>query len=72
MKLYEILEKLENCITIDEGALDTATGEIIDFDALDALELERDTKIENIACWIKNLTSDAEQLKSEKQNLEKR
>ena len=48
MKLYEIDEAILNCI-------DTETGEIIDADQLDKLTMERDTKIENVACWIKDL-----------------
>ena len=42
-------------------------GEILNADALDALEIERDEKIENIALYIKNLLSDAEQFKAEKE-----
>ena len=43
------------------------TGEIIDSAKLDELQMDRDIKIENIACWIKNLTADAEALKAQKQ-----
>ena len=59
MKLYEIDEAILNCI-------DTETGEIIDADQLDKLTMERDTKIENVACWIKDLKAEAEALKAEK------
>ena len=31
-------------------AIDTETGEILDVEALNNLALERDTKIENLAC----------------------
>lgn len=57
--LYEIDNEIINCI-------DTETGEIIDVEKLQALQIERDTKIENIALWYKNLVSDAEQYKAEK------
>lgn len=60
MNLYEIDERLEL-------GFDTETGEILDSDYLDKLEMERDSKIENIALWIKNLKSDAEALKAEKE-----
>ena len=60
MKLFEIDEAILNCV-------DMETGEIIDSEQLDALKMEREQKIENIACWIKNLTSDAEALKAQKQ-----
>ena len=59
MKLYEIDEAILNCI-------DTETGEIIDADQLDKLQMERDTKLENVACWIKDLKAEAEALKAEK------
>lgn len=60
MKLFEIDEAIMNCV-------DMETGEIIDSEMLDKLQMERDKKIENIACWIKNLESDAEALKEQKQ-----
>lgn len=65
MRLYEIDDAILECVDQD-------TGEVIDIDRLEALELERDTKISNIACWIKDLKAEAEALKTEKQNLEKR
>ena len=65
MKLYEIDEAILNCI-------DTETGEIIDADQLDKLQMERDAKLENVACWIKDLKAEAEALKAEKQALSER
>lgn len=65
MKIYEIEQAILDCI-------DTETGEIIDVDRLTALEMERDKKISNIACWIKDLKAEAEAIKTEKQNLAKR
>ena len=59
MNLYEINEAIMNCI-------DEETGEIVDVQALNELSIERDTKIENLACWYKNLMSDVEALKAEK------
>lgn len=52
--------------------VDEETGEITDFEQLDKLQLERDEKIENIALWIKNLKSDEESYKTEKQSFEDR
>ena len=73
MNLYEIDERLVNLVT--EG-FDSETGEILegtDLDkAIDECQMDLNTKISNIACFVKNLLSDAEQLKAEKQNLEKR
>lgn len=51
---------------------DMETGEIIDPEALDNLLMQKDEKIENIACWIKNLLSDADAIKAEKDALAER
>lgn len=67
LKLFEIVKEIESCVKLDdERMVNTESGEIIDIEALAALELERDTKIENIGCWIKNLLADAEALKEQK------
>lgn len=60
MNLYEIDNEIMNCV-------DMETGEIIDAEKLDKLQMDKEQKIENIALWIKNLLSDAEALKAEKQ-----
>ena len=65
MKLYEIDNAILDCI-------DTETGEVIDIDKLNELQLERDTKIENVACWIKDLKAEAEAIKAEKNALAER
>lgn len=57
--LYEIDQAIMNCV-------DAETGEIIDAEALEALTMERDRKLEGIALWIKNLQSDALAYKAEK------
>ena len=65
MTLYEI----DKAIT---DLADPETGEITDFEALDNLQMARDQKIENIACYYKNLVSDAEAIKAEKEALAER
>lgn len=65
MNLYELQINIDSLV-------DQETGEIIDIDALNALELERDTKISNIACWIKSLKAEAEAIKAEEQSLNHR
>ena len=65
MTIYEINEEILNCIDLE-------TGEIIDIDKLNELELERDAKIENVACWIKELKAEAEAIKAEKLALAER
>ena len=73
MKLFEIDARLASCIKIsDDTAVDTETGEVIDIEALEALEMERDAKIENIGIWIKELTANAEAIKVEKLKLAER
>ncbi len=70
MNLFEINDAIQRCVKLEasDNYVDTETGEIIDTEALDNLVMERDTKIRNIACWIKNLESDekalAEQIKT--------
>ena len=67
MKLFDIDEKLAACVKLDESrVVDTESGEIIDLEAIAALEMERDKKIENLGCWYKNLLADAEALKAQK------
>ena len=64
--LYEINQNILNCITTAEGmTVNTETGEVIDLEALEQLELERSEKIRNIALWIKNLKSDVTALDAE-------
>lgn len=50
--LYEINDAIASCI-------DPETGEIIDIELWESTQLERETKLESIVCWIKNLLSDA-------------
>lgn len=57
--LYEIDMEIMMC-------LDQDTGEIIDPERLNALQMERNSKIENVALWIKNLQADANAFKAEK------
>lgn len=64
MKLYELIAQIDNF----EFEIDEETGEITNTQDLDKLEIERDTKIENIALWIKNLSADVEAYKREKES----
>lgn len=65
MNLYQIDEAILECI-------DTENGDILDLEKLEALEIERDSKISNLACWVKELRSDATGIKAEKDALDKR
>lgn len=65
MTLYEIDQGILSC-------LDLETGEIIDFEMFDALNIEREKKIEGVVCYIKNLTAEAEAINKEVKALEAR
>lgn len=69
MTLYQINEQLRNAI---EYGCDPETGEIIDTEALEALEMARDEKIENICLFIKDLKAEAAAIKAEKDALDAR
>jgi hypothetical protein len=56
--LYEIDAAILACVDLE-------TGEIIDAEQLQALQMEREHKIENVALWYKNLLSDAAQYAAE-------
>lgn len=45
--------------------VDDETGEITDEQAFDALQMERDAKVENIGLFYKNLTAEAKAIKEE-------
>lgn len=64
MTIFQIDEAILSCI-------DEETGEV-DAEKLEELTLQREQKIENVACWIKNLTSDIKALKDEKKALDER
>lgn len=63
--LYEINQRILECV-------DPETGELIDPENLEALVMEKELKIENVALWIKNLQSDALAYKAEKEAFAKR
>ena len=65
MKLYESDNAIFDCIDLE-------TGEVIDTERLDALHMERDAKIENVALWIKDLKAESEAIKAEKMALAER
>ena len=66
--LYELVKEIEDF----QFVIDEETGEILNFDELDALQLEKNTKVENICLLIKNLRSDAEAYKAEKNSFEQK
>lgn len=63
--LYAIDAAILDCVDLE-------TGEIIDVEQLQALQLERQEKIENVALWYKNLLSDADQYAAEEASFKKK
>lgn len=62
--LYQINQKIEACFDED--------GELLDEDALNALQIEKKEKLENVALWIKNLDADAAAYEHEMKNFKAR
>ena len=72
MNIYEINKAIEDILE-DGFSVDEETGEILfDESNLNALDAEISEKIENVACYIKNLTADISALKEEERNLNTR
>lgn len=65
MNIYEIDQAILDCI-------DTETGEIVDMEALEQLQMDRVQKAENVACWRKNLIAMIASIKAEEDALKKR
>lgn len=65
ISLYEIDRAIMDLV-------DPETGEIMDWEALEALQLEREAKIENVACWYKNLVAEAKAIREEEKALAER
>ena len=63
--LYEIDNDIMACV-------DTETGEIVDESKLEALEMEREKKIEGIILWRKDILAEADAVKAEAQRLSAR
>ena len=60
--LYEIDQAILDCV-------DMETGEILDAERLDALQMEREQKLEGVALWVKDLKAEAEAVKAEADKL---
>lgn len=67
-KLWEIDDDIRNF----EFEIDEETGEILNPYALDDLQMERESKIENIACLIKELRAEADAITNEAKSLKER
>jgi hypothetical protein len=65
MRLYDIDQAIMECV-------DFETGEVFDPERLDALQMERTAKLENVALWVKNLMADAKAIREEEKALASR
>ena len=59
MTIFEIENEILNCV-------DEETGEVIDTEKLNELNIAIEQKIENVALWVKELKAEAEAIKKEK------
>lgn len=60
--LYEIDQDILDCVDLE-------TGEIIDTEKLDGLQMEREAKLEGVALWVKDLKAEADAVKAEADKL---
>lgn len=65
MSIYEIDDSILSLV-------DMETGEIEDEKRFDELQMERTRKVENIACYFKNLEAEAKAMREEEANLARR
>lgn len=72
-KIYELNKQIAACIEYDaEHVVNTEDGEILNLQQFEALQMERDAKVEGLACYIKNKVADAEAIYAEIDVLSKR
>jgi hypothetical protein len=64
MTIYEIDDAIRALVDED--------GEIGDYEAFEALQMERDAKVENTGLWIKELLAEADAIKKERDALKER
>lgn len=65
LSLYHIDQALE-------ALIDPETGELLDYDAFEQLQMDRDHKIENMVCWSKSLDAEAKAIRDEEKELAER
>ena len=60
--LYDIDQEILDCVDLE-------TGEILDSEKLDTLQMEREAKLEGVALWVKDLNAEAAAVKEEADKL---
>ena len=64
--VYELDAKISSCIQLDEEhVVSVDDGEVLNLQQFEALQMERDAKVEGLACYIKNKIADAEAIYAE-------
>ena len=64
--IYELNDQIKACIQLDEEhVVSVDDGEIFDLQQFEALQMERDAKIEGMCCYIKNLIAETEGIYTE-------
>ena len=66
--IYQIRAEIENFA----AEVDEETGEILNAEAWDELNIAYEEKLENTACYVKNLIADIAAIKAEENNLKSR
>lgn len=70
MTIYEIDQEIQRLLDV---GIDQETGELLfDSESLEALQLERDAKVENLALAYKNMQAEAKAIKAEEDALSQR
>ena len=72
MNIYEIDNEIRLLVEDMMNTVDENGEVVVDTTRLDELQQEREQKLENIACYIKNLEAEAKAIKEEEANLNKR
>lgn len=73
MTLYQLDAEFEKLVEASEGRMvNTETGELYDREKVDALDMERDQKRENICFLIKNLSAELKAVTEEKKKFDSR
>jgi len=60
--IYEIDQDILDCV-------DPETGESLDIERLDALQMEREVKLEGVCLWVKDLRAESDAIKAEADKL---
>lgn len=64
MTLYDIDKQILACVDLETGEADA--------EQLEALMMKRSEKLENIACWIKNIKAECESIRAEEKAFSER